>query len=259
VQSDTRFENPAGNEGPFPATRRSVVRAVADADPGVRRQAFEALVAGYWKPVYKYLRVKWRLAAADAEDVTQEFFVHALEKGTFAGYDPGRARFRTYLRTCLDRFAANQQKAAGRQKRGGAAVVLSLDFPGAEGELARQEIADQLGMEEYFHREWVRGLFAQAVEALSAEYRAAGKEVHFRLFERYDLEGAESEDSGRITRLTYAELAREHGLTTVQVTNWLAAARRDFRRQVLAALAELTGSEEELRAEARLVLGVEPR
>jgi RNA polymerase sigma factor (sigma-70 family) len=257
VQSDTRFENPGGGDGRFPATRRSVLRAVADADPGVRRQGFEVLVASYWKPVYKYLRVKWRLGREDAEDVTQEFFAHALEKGTFGGYDPARARFRTYLRTCLDRFAANERKAEGRLKRGGGAVVLSLDFPGAEEEIARQAgQADPLGMEEYFHREWVRGLFARAVEALRTEYVATDKAVHFRLFEGYDLEESAAETGGR---KTYAELGREHGLTAVQVTNWLAAARRDFRRQVLAALAELTGSEEELRAEARLILGVEPR
>jgi RNA polymerase sigma factor (sigma-70 family) len=250
VQSDTRFENTGRS---FPATRRSVVRAVADTDPGVRRAALDALIASYWKPVYKYLRIKWRLAAADAEDVTQEFFARALEKGTFSGYDPDRARFRTFLRTCLDRFAANEQKAAGRLKRGGAAVLLSLDFPGAEGELAHQEIPDSLSMDDYFHREWVRSLFARAVEALRAESVRLGKEVQFRLFERYDLDPPAGEE-----RVTYAELAREQGVTAVQVTNWLAAARRDFRRQVLAALAELTGSEEEFRAEARQILGIEP-
>jgi hypothetical protein len=38
--------------------------------------------------------------------VTQGFFQSAFETGTFAHYDPGQARFRTFVRVCLDRFIA---------------------------------------------------------------------------------------------------------------------------------------------------------
>lgn len=238
------------SEGRFPPTRGSVVLAARDADPEVRRQAFGAIVEGYWKPAYKYLRVQWRADAAAAEDLTQEFFARALEKGTFARYDPGKARFRTYLRTCLDGFAANEQKAARREKRGGGRQPLPLDFPGAEAELARQGGPEGLDMETWFHREWVRALFAAAVEALRQRCRESGHELRFALFARYDLDPA---DGGE--RATYAELAREHGVPVTQVTNELAAARRELRRIVLERLAELTGSQEELEAEARAVLG----
>ena len=236
----------------FPATRRSILAAVRDADPEVRRQAFGALVESYWRPVYKYLRVKQWSAGEDAPDLTQAFFVQALEKGTFGRYDPEKARFRTYLRTCLDGFVANERKAARRLKRGGGETPLSLDFAAAEAELARQGAADAIGPEEYFHREWVRALFGLAVEELRRCCAAAGRTVHFALFERYDLEGEEGEG-----RPTYAQLAAEHGLTATQVTNYLFAMRRDLRRIVLDKLRELTGSEAELRAEAREVLGVE--
>lgn len=249
MHDDTGLRHPGDR---FPLTRRSVVLAAGDADPRVRRQAWDALVASYWRPVYKYLRVKWRAEREDAEDLTQGFFVQALEKGTFERYDPAKARFRTFLRTCLDGFAVNEKKAASRLKRGGGQAFLSLDFAGAEEELARSGAGPGLDMEEYFHREWVRSLFGLAVEDLRSGCAASGKAVHFALFERYDLEGPDSSD-----RPTYAELAREHGLTPVQVTNYLAAMRRELRRLVLERLRELTGSEAELRAEARQVLGVE--
>lgn len=226
----------------FPATRRSVLLAARDADPEVRRQALDTLIDSYWKPVYKYLRVQHRAEGDEAQDLTQSFFALALEKGTFDRYDPGRARFRTFLRLVLDGFVANERKAARREKRGGGA--LALDFESAEAELARSPSQD-LTPEEYFHREWVRGLFGRAVERLRAETSPR----RFLLFERYDLEEE---------RPTYAELAGELGITTVQVTNELAAARRDFRRLVLDELRALTGSEAEFRAEARDVLGVEP-
>jgi hypothetical protein len=41
------------------------------------------------------------------------------------------------------------------------------------------------------------------------------------------------------------------------VTNYLAFARREFRRAVLAQLREMTGSEEEFQREAQTLLGVE--
>jgi hypothetical protein len=141
---------------------------------------------------------------------------------------------------------ANERKAARREKRGGGMATLSLDFEGAEAELARSPSSD-LTPEEYFHREWVRALFARAVERLRSE----AVPRRFLLFERYDLE--EPGD-----RPTYARLAEELGTTAVQVTNDLAAARRDFRRLVLEELRALTGSEAEFRAEARDVLGVDP-
>jgi RNA polymerase sigma factor (sigma-70 family) len=238
--------------GPFPATRRSVVLASRDPDPEVRRTAFAALVESYWKPVYKYLRVKWQSGEEDARDLTQSFFLAALEKGTFDRYDPARARFRTFLRTCLDGFAVNEHRAVQRLKRGGGMAPLSLDFEGAEEELARQGRMDQIDPEEYFHREWVRGLFARAVEELRRRCREAGRDRRFAVFERYDLE----EDSARPT---YAALGKDLGIPATQVTNELAAARRELRSIVLATLRELTVSDDEFRAEARDALGIDPQ
>jgi RNA polymerase sigma factor (sigma-70 family) len=243
---------PAGSPGRFPATRRSVLLAARDADPEVRRAAFGALVESYWKPVYKYLRAQGDLGAEDARDLTQAFFAQALEKGTFGRYDPAKARFRTFLRLCLDGFVANERKAAGRLKRGGGAAPLSLDFEGAEQELSLQGAAETIGPEEYFHREWVRALFSRAVEALRERCEASGRGLRFALFERYDLEGLDTGD-----RPTYAALAAEHGVTPEKVTNELSAARRELRAIVLETLRELTGSEAELRAEAREVLGID--
>jgi DNA-directed RNA polymerase specialized sigma24 family protein len=96
---------------PFPATRRSVIERIRGADTEVRRTAFGDLAAGYWRPSYHYLRLHWRLSPEAAEDVVQAFFAVAFEKGYVERYDPSKAKFRTFLRTCLDRFVQNTQKA----------------------------------------------------------------------------------------------------------------------------------------------------
>ena len=241
---------PPASPGAFPATRASLVRAAGSADGETRRQAFGALAEGYWRPVYKYLRWHWHADPAEAEDLTQGFFARAYEKRFFDRFDPGRARFRTFLRTCLDGYVANERQAATRLKRGGGAALLSLDVEGAERELAGKALASAEDVEAWFHREWVRTLFTRAVAALEDRCREQDRTAAFTVFRRYDLEGEDGE------RPTYEALGRELGLPVTQVTNHLSAMRRELRREVLEALRALTASDEEFRAEARDLLGV---
>jgi RNA polymerase sigma factor (sigma-70 family) len=240
----------------FPATRRSLLAAVRGPDPEARRRAWNELVESYWRPVYKYLRWQWQESAEEASDLTQGFFTAALERRTLDRYDPARARFRTYLRLCLDGFVLNERKAAGRLKRGSGQPLLSLDYAGAEAELAAGWNAAggssrPAGPEELFHREWVRSLFSLAVGDLRRWCETSGRARQFEVFAGYDLASA----GGR--RTSYEALALELDLSTIQVTNYLAAARRQLRRLVLLRLRRMTASPAEYRAEARDLLGID--
>lgn len=233
----------------FPPTRLSVVARTRSADDAIRQLAFATIIEAYWKPVYKYLRLKWNLDAEAAADLTQDFFASTLEKDVLGRFDPERARFRTYLRLCVDGFASNARKAEGRLKRGGAATTVPLDFAAAEGEITRHELSVAADVDELFYQEWVRALFQRAVDDLRAWARATGRELMFNVFERYDLAEPSAEPP------TYAAIGRELGLTAATVTNHLAAMRRQFRRQLLDRLRDLTTSEEEFEAEAQRLLG----
>jgi len=243
----------------FPATRHSVVAGIASSDHQTRRVAFDALVSAYWRPVYKYVRIKWRADRDDAADLTQEFFSRAFEKGSLARFDASRARFRTFLRVCLDGFVANEHKAEGRVKRGGGLSFVSLDFAGAEHELgehhqlpATSPLAVGGDDDAVFRQEWVRALFADAVATVRDSCERAGKTTHFEVFRRYDL------DDHADGRPTYAALATELGIPATQVTNYLAYVRRELRRIVLERLRALCATDDEFRLEARELLGVDP-
>jgi RNA polymerase sigma factor (sigma-70 family) len=243
---DPDTEMALGNDA-FPATRRSVVVAAASDDPVTKRAALETLVSLYWRPIYKYVRLKWRANNEDAKDLSQAFLAHAMEKDFIARYDPAKSRFRTYLRVCLDGFVSNERKSATRLKRGGDRFV--LDFDAAERELGVQP--SSVGEpEEFFNREWLRTLLALAVDDLSRECEREGKSIHFRVFERYDLDGC-----GPVERPRYEDLGEQFRLSVPQVTNYLAYARRRFRALMLDRLRAATGSEEEFREEARRILG----
>jgi len=233
----------------FPATRVSVLERLRSLEPEVRSAAFGDLVTGYWKPVYKYLRLKWRQDEHDAADTTQGFLAAAFEKSYFEGFDPARARFRTFLRVCLDRFVMNQQAAQRAERRGGGAGTVPLDFPGVEGEVARLSSDQPADADAFFRHELVRELFTRCVADVRDECERGGRRTAFRVFERYDLEQPDG--------VTYADLAREFAIPATQVTNYLAAVRRMFRGRVLEQLHALCGSDEEYRAEARELLGLD--
>ncbi len=212
----------------------------------------ETLCAAYWRPVYKYVRLRWNKSSADAQDLTQGFFAELLERALLDKFDPGKSRLRTYLRICADSFVMNEDKAARRQKRGGNVLHMALDFAGVEEELEKatidaSAIPSPESLEEFFEKEWIRSLFALAVEDLRQECQARERERTFRLFEAYDLDGDD--------KISYEQLAREFGIGVSDVTNALAWARREFRKRALDRLREICGSEEEFQREARAVFG----
>jgi RNA polymerase sigma factor (sigma-70 family) len=236
----------------FPVTRWSVIDAVKSEDPAEQTRALDTLFAAYWKPVYKYVRLRWNRSEEDAQDLTQGFFAEMLERDLLAKYAPAISRLRTYLRLCVDSFVMNQEKAERRQKRGGNATHVALDFQAAEGELAGAtidpaSIPSPESLEEFFEKEWVRSLFALAVEDLRKFCVERERERKFRLFEEYDLSGDPD--------ISYEKLAAEYAIPVTDVTNALSWARREFRRIALERLREICGSEEEFHREARAVFG----
>ena len=72
---------------------------------------------------------------------------------------------------------------------------------------------------------------------------------HVETFRRYDF----ADDR----HISYREVATKFAIRETTVTNHLAAARRQFRQAVLDTLREATASDEEFRAEARALLGID--
>lgn len=227
----------------FPLTRPSAVLGAASSDPQVRARAWEALVAGYWLPAYKHVRVKWRASAADAADQVQSFFARAVERDFFQGYDPQRARFRTFFKLCLDRAVSNAGAAERREKRGGGGPA--LDFAAAERELEQAGAAAWESPEDCFDREWKRALFSRALVALERWALEQGKPQVWQAFASYDL--------AEPPRPRYEDLAQRLGVPATTITNHLALARRTLRGLVRDELAALTANDRELFEEASAV------
>lgn len=226
----------------FPTTHRSVLERIRSDDPSERRIAFGDLAEDYWQPSCQYLKRQWRLAPETAEDAVQTFFSAAFEKEYFERYDPAKARFRTFLRVCLDRFVQNLQKTERAGRRGGDVTHVPIDDV---------TVQDNVDLDRVFYDELVRAVFGRTVERMRRAYDEEGKNHVFQVFERHDL--APSPD------MTYATVAAELDLPVTQVTNFLHAARRRFRDLALAELRSMTATDDEFRAEARDLFGIDVR
>ncbi len=221
-----------GPHGRFPSTQCSLLEA-ARSGAALPNEALEQVTALYWKPVYRFIRVKFRQTNEDAKDLTQGFFATALQRGFFARFDPAKASFRTYIRMAVEAFVSNQHAAAQRHKRGGGLTFEPLDA---------QPVA-AASPEEVFEREWQHQLFALGLDDLRAHCQSTGKQLQFEIFAAYDLSTGD--------RPSYANLASRYAIPETSVTNYLAWSRRMLRQFVNERLRAVTGGERDLREEMR--------
>lgn len=229
----------------FPTTSCSMTRGLVGGDAAQRRCAAGALAQVYRAPICAYIRLRYGVSADDAEELTQGFLASVVCHGALERYDASRGRFRSYLRLCLDSYVGHVHQAASRAKRGKGLHAVSLDHPDV------QAVRGQDDIDAVFEREWARGVCRLALETVRRRLEARGRGILYEIFLRYDVAAAAAGP-----RPTYHAIASELGISSTQVTNHLAAARREFRAAVLEHLQRLARSDNELRADVRSLLGV---
>ena len=80
--------NIGGLDAAFPATGYAVIEASNSSDAEARKQALDLLIAAYWKPVYKYIRLKKR---QDNESAKEKQNGGKGERGTHGDRGPEKA------------------------------------------------------------------------------------------------------------------------------------------------------------------------
>ena len=110
----------------------------------------------------------------------QAFFTRFLEKNYLEGLSAERGKFRAFLLVSLKHFLANEWDKSQRQKRGGGAQHLSLDWQSAD-ERYHLDPPDPSSPDKVFDREWALALLERVITRLRVECVADGKE---KLFEQ---------------------------------------------------------------------------
>lgn len=194
--------------------------------------ALEELCRIYWYPLYAYARRRGA-SHADAEDRVQGFFARLLAGDDLGRVDASRGRFRSYLLGAFDHFLANDLDRSRRQKRGGGAVHLSLDWEAGEVRY-RLDAREDLAPDRVFDREWALTLLDQAVARLRQECVREGRETLFeeaRAFLALDAERPPYAEAG-------ARLGLEPGAMRVAVHRLRRRFRALLREEVARTLAD---------------------
>ena len=236
----------AGPAGAFTTTHWSVVLATGAADSAVAGAAMERLCRMYWNPLFAYVRRRGH-DVHSAEDLTQDFFAHLLEKRAFASVEPAGGRFRSYLLTALKHFLANEWRRAQTEKRGGRATMLSLDELDPEGRRLL-EPADDATPDVAFERRWAGTVLDRALDRLKTESAAEGKAVWFETLTPYltRTDGA----------LPYADAARRLETTTAGIKMAVRRLRLRYGELLRAEIAHTVASPQEIDDELRLLIAV---
>ena len=138
----------------FATTHWSAVLSAGGSPSASSAQALERLCRDYWFPLYAFIRREGH-GPIEAQDLTQEFFARLLQGNYLASVGPEKGRFRSFLLASLKHFLANEWDRQHRQKRGGDALILSLDDDSAETRYLAEATQDTTA-EKIYARRWAQ-------------------------------------------------------------------------------------------------------
>jgi RNA polymerase sigma-70 factor (ECF subfamily) len=225
----------------FKTTRWSVVLAAGGGDRPAAREAMSTLCGIYWQPLYAFIRRRGS-SPEEAQDLTQAFLAHVIEKESLRHVDPAKGKFRSFLLTSLKNFLSDQRSKESALKRGGGTAPLSLDAREAE-ERYSLEPAHEATPERIFERQWALAVIEQAMERLRERYSASGKEAHFEAMKIFL--------SGEKRPRSHAEIAERLGISPLAVKVAVHRLRQRFRDALREEIAQTVASQEEIDAELR--------
>lgn len=228
----------------FPTTHWSLILSSANDTGAAADAALAELCRAYWYPVYSFIRT--RSSSADqAQDLTQEFFLHLLARGVFGAANPAAGRFRSFLAASLKHFLADQADRRNAQKRGGGVVMLPIDLTGAEERFTR-DLAYGETPERIFDRQWALAVVTQTCDQLRDALTREGRSGLFHHLGAYLPGGSEPSSC--------ADLAEQLGMTEGAIKVAIHRLRRRYRELLRANVSHTLANPKELDDEIRFLL-----
>ena len=169
--------SPAKGAASFHATRWTIVMEAAQSQAQGGESALAELCQLYWYPLYIFARRRGH-SPDDAQDLTQGFFLHLLQRRALASVDRLKGKFRSFLLASFQNYISDAADRARRLKRGGDKEFVQLDAEDAE-ERYRREPTESLTAEKIFDARWAITVLGEALKKLSHEYATTGKTSTF--------------------------------------------------------------------------------
>jgi RNA polymerase sigma factor (sigma-70 family) len=230
----------SGGRPNFATTQWGLVTTASAEGAPEARAALDALYRTYCYPIYAFIR-KRGYDRQDAQDLTQDFFLHLLEKGALGRADRQRGRFRSFLLGALDHFLAHAEERARARKRGGDCQFVHLDDDEAE---KCYQLAAPEGMtaEKIFEARWVAALIEAALVRLRREFQSEGNDRFFVALQQFLLGEEEA---------SYQQVADTLGLSVGAVKTAIHRMRGRYRALVRDEVARTVATPDQVEEELR--------
>lgn len=230
----------------FNTTRWSLVLSSGAETPEEKSsEALAQLCQIYWRPIFAFISGRGH-SQADAQDLTQDFFLMILEGTLLRRADPERGRFRSLLLKALQNFLVDAYQKRQARKRGGAISFISWDnwIAEAPSDLnlpARAFVS--WPPERIFDVRWAATVVEETLRRLREECGARGR---LRAFDV--VSGCLSAERGDVS---YDELAGRLGIEQAAVKRLVHQMRRRYRELLREEVAQTVERPEEVDEEMR--------
>lgn len=217
-QSESTSES-GGDRSPFPPTRWTLVLEAGEISSPRSVEAVQQLCVMYRAPILAWL-VRRGQNPAKAEDLTQGFMVHLLEKNRLQGFVRGEAKLRSFLLRCLQRFVRDPWRHE----------TTTVPEPIEDHEPPVEAAQDRA-----FDRDLALTIHKRAIAALEECHVKSGRAERFQALRRHIL----GSDRGA----PYAEMAQRLQMTVSAVKKAVFDLREDYCELFRAEVAETVARE----------------
>ena len=227
----------------FQTTHWSLVLAAQGDDTALAREALAELCEAYWQPLYLFVRRKG-YGVEEAQDLTQAYFAHLLEKDFLQTVTPEAGRFRSFLLASLQNLLTDERRRELALKRGRGSAPISLDVASAE----RLGPSEDRTPETIFERRWAATVLERALERVRQDSRRQGKSERFERLKGFL--------AGELPAPRYDEVAAELGITEEAVAVAVHRLRKRYGVALREEIGRTVASPDEIEDEIRHLLGV---
>jgi RNA polymerase sigma factor (sigma-70 family) len=223
-------------------------------DAGASEQAIAQLCHDYWAPIYSFIRQRGH-ERADAQDLTQGFFIYLLEREAYARIDRSKGKFRSFLLGWLRNFLSSARRHERRQKRGGDEHFILVDAEVQELEMisaGAMALGAPLDEERFFDWQWAGAVVERALKRLIAEQKGERKLRVFSELEPFLRGGTEvpTQEESAARLAMPVETLRSH------LSRLRSRYRELLREEIVRTVASGADIDEELRYLCRILISI---